>query len=801
MKKKAASRLPCISISLVLASLTLGGCARQVVVTPQAALDYGQITLRQAPPNIDVSALRGRRIVLDPGHGGSFVGAIGPNNLREADVNLGVALYLWGMLTQAGAEVHLTRTDDSNVYKAADIEVKKDLHARVEFAQAHDPDLFVSLHHNADVLPGAKRNSLETYFKMKDPGPSLDAAQHIHKQLALSLNQPDNAILPGNYHVLREFAGPAVLGEPSFISHAFNAFRLGLAPTQRVEAQAYFLGIAEYFAKGVPKVEIIEPLAASPNDARPMIVARVTADRGVPIDPASIEMRIDGAPVSATFDPASSLVHYLPERRFSNGNHTVDISLRNVNGNAARTAATEFDVVMPPAYILLDTNIRTVPLNNKQQVRLAAKIFDADAMPIADGTRAEFTASEGLSSPAVSYTTGGEAIVYLAPGGAGGPRTINASIRAGDLSHNVNLYVRDDAPSFSVFHVFDATRNAPVANALVTVDGRPLGYTDRAGYFAAGAGEISGSFLTVSAPGYIPRTVDCASLAKPSFVKLKPIADGLLFGKKIAIDPQLGGEEKGQTGPTGVRSSDLNLRAARYLAEFLKASGAQVVLTRESDMTATLLRRVELAEQSAAELFISIGHGGLVLSPLNGESAGAETRPADAYSLHYPNSKDGARLAATIAGHIEVLGVAQRALVQPATDFVLTHTAAPATIVALPGPSSAETEDRLRDPDVARREAYAVYCGILEYIGLEKERTGRLVVRVRGEDKSAPALITLDGALTVRCASGSDFTFRCLAPGEHRLQVLTGGKTIQDYTVVIEANQTAVAEVVITALQ
>ena len=40
-------------------------------------------------------------------------------------------------------------------------------------------------------------------------------------------------------------------------------------------------------------------------------------------------------------------------------------------------------------------------------------------------------------------------------------------------------------------------------------------------------------------------------------VRLKPIANAVLFGKRFALDPQFGGEEKGAVGPTGMRASDV----------------------------------------------------------------------------------------------------------------------------------------------------------------------------------------------------------------------------------------------------
>src|SRR5262245_785453 len=64
---------------------------------------------RPSLAGVDTSPLRGRRIVIDPGHGGRFDGTEGPSATREADVNLGVGLYLWGLLHDAGADARLTR--------------------------------------------------------------------------------------------------------------------------------------------------------------------------------------------------------------------------------------------------------------------------------------------------------------------------------------------------------------------------------------------------------------------------------------------------------------------------------------------------------------------------------------------------------------------------------------------------------------------------------------------------------------------------------------------------------------------
>ncbi|MBI4832100.1 MAG: N-acetylmuramoyl-L-alanine amidase [Candidatus Lindowbacteria bacterium] len=698
-------------------------------MTPQAALDYGQFALRQLPPEINLEALKGKRIVIDPGHGGIFGGAVGSNNLREADVNLGVALYLWGMLTNAGAEAHLTRMADANVYQGADIDLKKDLQARVDFARLHKADLFVSVHHNADAISNRKKNSLETYFKLSDPGPSLDLAKCIHRQLALSLKQPDSAILPGNFHVLRESPATAVLGEPSYISDADNAFKLGLSPMQRVEAQAYFFGIAEYFSRGVPRIEDMEPRGLIRDDPRPLFTARVIDDRGAPIDSQTAAMFIDGKPAQPNYNKATSVVSYLPPRRLSNGKHTVRLSIRNVNGNSAREEKREIEISMPPAHIFVEPNFEAVRAGTAKPVRLSVTVFDADLTPVADGTVVDFKAVGGRVSPSTAVTRSGEAIAFVTP--LGGPaasgaatngeasnnkavREIPVTVSSSGVTQTVRLAVTKGAPDIFVATVRDAKTNLPVDLALVEIGGRPAGYTDRTGYFAIVNDKVEGLGVRFSRAGYEAREISFVEPDGVEYVKLEPVAGGIFFGQKFVIDPQFGGQEKGSVGPGGLRASDLNLLVASYLARLLRAAGADIVLTRESDETLSALRRVELAEKAGAQWFISIGHGSQNAGPALVTDQLYIDQPAeDVCVMHYASSERGGRLADAIATALKEEGVAESVYVGTSSAMVVTHTSGVAVIVLGPDPSACETEGTLRHPEAARKEADAIYRGIL----------------------------------------------------------------------------------------
>jgi len=94
-----------------------------------------------------------RVIVIDPGHGGPQVGTISVlDGKTEKTFTLDWAKRLAPLLEARGWQVILTRTND------ADIEVTN----RVNFANAHHPALFISLHFNSSA-PDHKQAGLETY--------------------------------------------------------------------------------------------------------------------------------------------------------------------------------------------------------------------------------------------------------------------------------------------------------------------------------------------------------------------------------------------------------------------------------------------------------------------------------------------------------------------------------------------------------------------------------------------------------------------------------------------------------------
>jgi N-acetylmuramoyl-L-alanine amidase len=92
-------------------------------------------------------------IVIDPGHGGSESGAVGPSGVFEKDLTLTLARDLEARLESGlGVRVILTRNEDANL----------PLDTRPAIANQNKADLFISIHLNSSL--GAGAHGAETYF-------------------------------------------------------------------------------------------------------------------------------------------------------------------------------------------------------------------------------------------------------------------------------------------------------------------------------------------------------------------------------------------------------------------------------------------------------------------------------------------------------------------------------------------------------------------------------------------------------------------------------------------------------------
>lgn len=193
---------------------------------------------------VDYSNIKGKIIMLDPGHGGDDSGAV-RHGVKESHLNLAAALNLKKYLEFLGARVIMTRAEDLAV----------SLNARYDETAKTSPDLFISLHHNdaSDGFyqkPGFK-NYTEVYFSaLYDGGLEninsglsfYDAFKGLHGVGTVKLK-------PGYFKVIRNKKVPSILMEPFFMGEEKLVRRAAYPSYARHEALVYLRAAAEYFNK------------------------------------------------------------------------------------------------------------------------------------------------------------------------------------------------------------------------------------------------------------------------------------------------------------------------------------------------------------------------------------------------------------------------------------------------------------------------------------------------------------------------------------------------------------------------
>ncbi len=79
-----------------------------------------------------------------------------------------------------------------------------------------------------------------------------------------------------------------------------------------------------------------------------------------------------------------------------------------------------------------------------------------------------------------------------------------------------------------------------------------------------------------------------------------------LTGFRVLVDPGHGGRDPGAIGVNGLYEKTVNLTLSRKLSALLTQSGAEVIMTRNSDIALNLDERVAIANTSGAHLVVSI---------------------------------------------------------------------------------------------------------------------------------------------------------------------------------------------------
>ena len=187
-------------------------------------------------------------VIIDAGHGGEDVGAIGIGDVYEKDLNLQISEKLGEYLCAAGYKVIYTRTDDRLLY-TEEQNVKGmrkiyDLKNRIQIANAYTNAIFISIHMNYYGQPSC--SGLQVYHAVNSDSRSL--ARSIQDSVKNTL-QPSNkrTIKEGNeIYVLKNCKLPAILIECGFISNPDESKKLSEKEYQKELCFSILCGIIEY---------------------------------------------------------------------------------------------------------------------------------------------------------------------------------------------------------------------------------------------------------------------------------------------------------------------------------------------------------------------------------------------------------------------------------------------------------------------------------------------------------------------------------------------------------------------------
>jgi len=177
--------------------------------------------------------IKNKTIVIDPGHGGRDAGAVGVSGTLEKNLTLSTAKLLYDKLKSAGANVFITRSNDTYI----------SLNSRVSTSHYRNAEAFISIHYDSIADRSVSGTTTYYYNSLKD-GPF---AKDLNNELVKQTKLRDRGLKFGNFHVLRENKVPAVLLELGFLSNRTEELTVATTGYQERASQGIFNGLAKYF--------------------------------------------------------------------------------------------------------------------------------------------------------------------------------------------------------------------------------------------------------------------------------------------------------------------------------------------------------------------------------------------------------------------------------------------------------------------------------------------------------------------------------------------------------------------------
>jgi N-acetylmuramoyl-L-alanine amidase len=194
------------------------------------------VTTNGTGPGIDKQGaeayLRAKTIVIDPGHGGIDSGTTGTGGTLEKELTLRTAQLLSDKLKAAGANVFLTRSNDTFL----------PLPSRVRLASVHQSDAFISLHYDSNLDRSVRGTTGYYYHDYQKK-----FAEYVYNSTNAQTRLKSRGVRSGDYHVIRENKRQAVLMELGYLSNSAEEMTLTSGQFQENAATGLYNGLARYF--------------------------------------------------------------------------------------------------------------------------------------------------------------------------------------------------------------------------------------------------------------------------------------------------------------------------------------------------------------------------------------------------------------------------------------------------------------------------------------------------------------------------------------------------------------------------
>lgn len=184
--------------------------------------------------NRAVTNLSEATIMIDPGHGGKDPGAISATGLYEKDIALSTAKILQRRLQDAGANVLLTRNDDTFI----------SLNDRVYLTHKASADAYISIHFDAMEIANSMSGTTTYYYSDNEK----DLADTVNAYLAQNGPLSNNGVRLGDYYVLRNNAQPSILLELGYLNHDVDVTQVNTQSYQSTVVESIYQGLRDYFS-------------------------------------------------------------------------------------------------------------------------------------------------------------------------------------------------------------------------------------------------------------------------------------------------------------------------------------------------------------------------------------------------------------------------------------------------------------------------------------------------------------------------------------------------------------------------